>query len=295
MLFILLIASLGIHDCAYPAPPESIETETLRFEMSLPTLPSKSVLVLSNIHGEVNVEGYSGNTIQVEVFKTVKAKSKSTAQKGLTELKLSESIRGDTTEIVLDFPWERKDGGKGRWSGKYGYHSHGWHWDPDYEFQLDFSIRIPREMQLNVSTVNQGSVTVEDVRGSITANNVNGPIILEQIEGQVNAKTINGDVKISYSVLPKWDSQFYSQNGTIKVESPRGLAARMFFQSFNGEFYTNLDPVVVGREEISKEQHPMENGIQYSISSRSPIISRNGKTVLEFETYNGDVYVEESN
>lgn len=294
MIFILLIASLGIYDWGLAEPPELIETETIRFESQLPARASESVLVLSNIHGKVSVEGYSGSEIQVEVFKTVKAKSKSIAQKGLEELKLAESFRGDTLEILLDFPWEKDDGSKGRWSGKYGYHNNGWHWDPEYEFQLDFTIRVPRQINLDIATVNQGLVSVEDVKGHITANNVNGPIYLKQIEGKVKAKTINGDVELQYSALPRWDSQFYSHNGTIKFLSPEGLSARMFFKSFNGEFYTNLDRVVMGQEEVSKERQPMKNGIQYSLNSRTPIICRNGKTVLEFETFNGDVYVEEN-
>lgn len=295
-LFILCCLTVYMIIAVNASPLETkdhVETEIITFESSLPSSPSQSVLLLDNIHGEVNIEGYSGNKIKVEVRKRVQADSKTQALKGLQELIIAESYRRDTIELVLDFPWKKVGQSQGTWFGKNGFHRNGWQWNPDYEFQLDFTIKVPSQMKLDVSTVNKGDVRVEGVLGNLTINNVNGGIELVGVQGQVQAKTINGNIQVSYASLPQRASQFFSHNGTIRFSCPNGLSAKMYFKSHNGDFFTNIQSLVYGPQEATTQTVSDNSGITYLLNSRSPLISRSGETMLEFETFNGDVYVEE--
>ena len=276
-------------------PTDLSKTETIRMESSFSRLNASSTLMLKNINGSVVIEGYSGNRVKVEILKRVEGKSMAIVKKGLDELRIVEDLRGDTLELVLDFPWVRNEQFQGKWQGNHGFYRDGWSWNPDYEFQLDFKIKVPHQLNLYVSTVNQGRLEVRKVRGDLAVKHVNGGIDLMDVEGKVHARTINGDVTLTYARLPREDSHFSSHNGTIRLQCPKGLSARMFFKSRHGEFYTNLDQLRMSQEEVKQIRKEGEAGIRYAIGSRTAMISRNGSVDLDFETFNGNVYVEEIN
>jgi hypothetical protein len=48
-------------------------TETITKELTFLKISSDNILVVDNIYGSINVEGYNGDTIKIEVVKTVYA------------------------------------------------------------------------------------------------------------------------------------------------------------------------------------------------------------------------------
>jgi DUF4097 and DUF4098 domain-containing protein YvlB len=155
---------------------------------------------------------------------------------------------------------------------------------------MDFTIRVPSSVHLNVSTINDGDVTVGGVKGIVVANNVNGSIRLRDLERESMACTVNGDVDIEYTRNPQRDCRFYSLNGDINAWFQKGLAASMTFESFNGDFFTNVNqleplPVSVEKTTTGKGVKYKVNGHRYRIGS--------GGALLDFETFNGDVYLKE--
>ena len=60
------------------------ETKELRFQRN----SQDQTLVISNMRGAIDVESYNGNTIQVEMIKTIKAKNRKDYEHALTEVKV---------------------------------------------------------------------------------------------------------------------------------------------------------------------------------------------------------------
>ena len=151
-------------------------------------------------------------------------------------------------------------------------------------------IKVPRVLNLLVSTVNNGNVEIENLGGSIVANNVNGSIKLSGISREAVASTINGNVDINYSKNPEKACRFYTLNGDINAWFQKGLAATMSFESFNGELFTNVPrleslPVAIEKKETRKGIKFKVNGNRFKVGD--------GGVFLDFETFNGDVYVKE--
>ena len=257
-----------------------------------------NALLLANINGAIDVSGYDGEKIRIEVTRTIKAKTLKRLEQGKKEIQLGVIDRADTIILFVDGScnaFEKNVENGETWDSSLGW---GYNWpdckgkrcDPGYDYTLDFAVKVPYNVNLILSTVNDGDVTVANMKGGLIANNINGSIKLTNITREASACTINGDVDIEYAKNPDKACRFYTLNGDINAWFQKGLAATMSFESFNGDFYTNVDeleslPVVV-------EQEKRDNGTKYKINGNRFKIG-NGGVLLDFETFNGDVYLKE--
>ena len=153
---------------------------------------------------------------------------------------------------------------------------------------MHFRIRVPSNVNIAISTINEGEVTVSNLTSKVIANNINGGIKLDGVSNSVRANTINGDVNINYVKNPGSDCRFYTLNGDINANFRKGLASRVSFKSFNGEFFTNVNsleslPIEVAKTKTDKGTQYKIDGNQYRIGSGGPH--------LDFETFNGNVYL----
>lgn len=155
---------------------------------------------------------------------------------------------------------------------------------------MDFTVKVPFGTNLLLSTVNNGDVKVENVKGVVLAGNVNGSIKLTHLERGSEATTINGNVDIEFDRNPDKDCRFYSLNGDINAWFQKGLAADMSFESFNGDFYTNVDALESLPAAVEKEKRG--DGVRYKVSNSRYKIGKGG-VFLDFETFNGNVYLKE--
>jgi DUF4097 and DUF4098 domain-containing protein YvlB len=273
-------------------------TEKITRELSFEKTGVDNALMIANINGHVSVTGYEGDKILVEVTRTIKAKTPERLEKGKAQIKLGIIDRADTIILYTEGLCSRfgKTSKKnGDWTNRNGW-GYNWNKQEDDEckelcdYSIDYVVKVPRSINLLVSTVNQGDVKIENFSGSIVANNVNGSIALSGISREANAHTINGDVDITYAKNPLKPCRFYTLNGNINAWFQKGLAADLSFESFNGELFTNVDhleslPVAVEKKETQK-------GIKYKVNGNRFKVG-DGGVVLDFETFNGNVYLKE--
>lgn len=259
-----------------------------------------NTVLVANVNGDVKVEGYEGDKVVVEVNRTITAKSQERLEKGKKEIGLGTMDRADTLIFYVDglcTSFGKQNKKKGNWSGHadWGYNwsdcnGRGKNCDPPYDYTMDFTIKVPAGANLVLSTVNDGDVTVANVKGAMHVSNVNGSIKLTNISREASASTINGDVDIEYSRNPEKDCRFYSLNGDINAWFQKGLAANLSFDSFNGDLYTNVAqleavPVTLKKEQEGKATHYKVKGNRFKVGS--------GGVFLDFETFNGNVYLKE--
>ncbi len=146
-------------------------------------------------------------------------------------------------------------------------------------------------MNLNVSTIKNGHVTVENVSGAkIRAHNVNGPVALSNVKGTTDAVTVNGNVDVKYLANPAGASSYKTINGTINVSYQSNLSADLQFKSMHGDLYTDFDNVILPAN-LTKNQENRGNGTVYKLSKVTAVRVGSGGALFKFETLNGSVYI----
>jgi len=248
-------------------------TDKITKEFSFEKKGPENAVMIANINGDIRVIGYQGDKVILEVVRTIKAKTETRLEQGKRELSLGSIDRADT--MIFYVGGECNEFGKKNQNknthGDWGSHSSwGYEWNeggrdcnPPYDYTLDFTVKVPTSVNLLLSTINDGDVTVENINGALKVENVNGSIKLTNISREATATTVNGDVDIEYASNPLKECRFYSLNGDINAWFQKGLAANMSFESFNGDFYTNVNRLESLPVSVEKEKR--ENGTKYKV------------------------------
>jgi DUF4097 and DUF4098 domain-containing protein YvlB len=272
-------------------------SETIKKEFGFEKISDVNTLVVANINGNITVEGYDGDKVIVEVARWIGGKTEARLEKGKAELQLGIMDRADTIILYVQNGCNTFSYGRSR--NRDGWHNGSWNYDwncsrsncdTEYDYKMDVTIKVPKRINLMTSTIKDGNINISKVAGGIKANNINGSIRLTDLQRETVASTINGDVDIDYTSNPGKDCRFYSLNGDINALFQKGLAAKLSFDSFNGEFYTNInriDPLPANIEKSNKGE-----GIRYKVNGNMYIVGTGGP-LLDFETFNGNVYLKE--
>jgi len=161
----------------------------------------------------------------------------------------------------------------------------------EYQYQVNFTVKVPFSMNLNISTVNNGIITVSDVSGTLHINNVNAGITITNAKGTTYAHTVNGDISIYYVSNPTEQSSYYTINGNIKVSYRSDLSADLQFKSMNGEFFTDFPDAELLPMSPTKNKENKNGGTVYKINKTTAVRFGKGGKVFNFETLNGNVYI----
>lgn len=269
------------------------QTEVIKKDIQLSSSAASSHLVLRNISGDMKVEGYSGNTIQLEARKVISGSSSAIVQKGMEEVKVEVIDKGDVIGIFMSSPCSKDPALISREDLLDGWNQ--WHndcrWNPKYDYDIDFTLKVPSGMNVKVGTINNGDVWVSNLSGHLEASNVNGGISIDQISGPTEATTVNGDVTLKFTKAPNDDCKFYTLNGDINAYFPKNLDAFVGFKTFQGDFYTDLDDIEITNPQVTKSSSKKGNGISFKLDSSKRMKAGNGGISIMFETFNGDAYL----
>lgn len=272
-------------------------TEKIVKEFDFEKKGAHNALMIANINGDIQVQSTTGDKITVEITKTINAKTDERLAMGKEEIQLGIVDLADTVILYLSSPCNRFERSTPR-----SRHSHmgtrwGYRWEDRerschelYHYTLDFVVSVPANVNLLVSTINDGDVSVENVKGVVKAHNINGAIRLQNLFSEAEAHTINGDVTIEYAQNPQRECRFYTLNGDINALFEKGLTASVGFQSFNGNLYTNIDRLETLPVQVEKEKK--DGHVKYKVNDNRFKVGEGG-ALLSFETFNGNVYLKE--
>ncbi|MFD1144347.1 DUF4097 domain-containing protein [Larkinella insperata] len=279
----LLLAGLAL-SCT-PAPAQTLEFKNhISKEFTLSKDAGSTTLAIYNVSGFIKVEGYSGSNVLVEVDRTLSAKTSELLEQGKQEFQLQFDQSADSIVAYIAQPFDSRPN-RNNW--KNGTNNR----RIDYQYDLDFTVKVPYAMNLHVSTVNAGDVSVKDVSGSLFAHNVNGAVTLTNIKGATDARTINGNVEANYVSNPPEQSKYYTLNGDIKISYPASLSADLSFKTFQGDFYTDFPNAELLPVKVTKTEAKKGDGTVYKLNKDTAIRIGNGGKTLRFETFNGNVYI----
>jgi hypothetical protein len=250
---------------------------------------SGGVLALYNLNGSLDVEGYSGDKVLIEVDERLTADDSESLEIGKKEFKLAFDTIADTIVVYIAEPFDtRPCRNCDRWErrGRYGDRD-----EIPYDFNLVFTVKVPFHMNLDISTVNKGDITVKGVSGALHVNNVNGKITIGDAKGATWAHTINGDLTVNYLDAPPDNSEFYTLNGKLSVTFPQSLSADLQFKSWNGSFFTDFPKWEVLPVKVTKNVKKRGGGTEYQLIIDKQIRIGEGGKLFKFETMNGNIYI----
>ena len=282
-MYILLLAG-SVLSCTQPATAQEFKTHVSK-EFTPQKAASATVLAIYNIFGSIKVEAYAGDKVIMEIDQKISAKSNAIMEEGKKEFRLEFEQKADTITAYIAEPYDSRP--HRNWRG----------WDErrkriEYKYGLEFTVKVPINMNLDISTVNDGNIVVKDVAGSLRVHNVNGGItVLNAKNGVMDIHTINGDVTVNHLGIPLSESSYYTLNGRLEVTYPANLSADLQFKSMNGSFYTDFPDAEVLSGKVTKTQEKKANGTVYKLNKNSEVRIGNGGKTFKFETLNGNIYI----
>ncbi|GAA4033198.1 hypothetical protein GCM10022409_16900 [Hymenobacter glaciei] len=263
-------------------------TEKITKEFTVQGDASRQVLAVYNLFGSVAVEGYAGNKVLLEVTKTVTAPDDTLLEAGKKEVQLAFVQRNDSIIAYTTGPHDSRP--------NQDLHNHRSRWDhdsPRYRYTINYTVKVPTQLNLHVSTVNGGQVTIADVAGTLHAHNVNGSVSIKNARSATDARTVNGNVEVTYARNPGGPCTYHTINGQIIATYPPDLGANVHFKSFHGEMYTDFPKTERLAPQVSQNKQTDGNGTKYKISKETAVRLGNGGPDLRFETLNGDVTIKQ--
>ena len=151
--------------------------------------------------------------------------------------------------------------------------------------------RVPRRANVELQTVNDGEIIVNNLIGSLELYNTNGPITATNISGSVIAESVNDDINISFASLDANNaSSMESINGDIFLGLPANAGARTFLDSAGGEIYSEFEVEVEPSQQVVERD---EDNSGVSIRIESVIIANinGGGPVIRMKTLQGDISI----
>ncbi len=284
--FIPLIAGLVLSCAQSPVHAQEFK-EHISKTFALPKASSACVLSLYNVFGPVKVEGYAGDKVIFEIEETITAKDNAILEQGKKEVHLGFDQVGDTLWAYTASPDDSRPHPR-----NYNYDNWNDRERIEYRYHFDYTVKVPFGMNINVSTVNNGDVSVKDVAGKLRVRNVNGAIEIINAKNTTDAHTINGNLTVNYLSNPGEASSYYTLNGKLTVTYQPGLSADLQFKSMNGAFYTDFPEIEILPKTVTKTQEKKGDGTLYKLNKNSDVrIGAGGKT-FKFETLNGNIYIQ---
>lgn len=165
-------------------------------------------------NGGISVTGWSRSEIQVVAHVEAWSDREDTARRLLRETEVR--ARGRTVSTVLPTREGRHDRREG-WSS------------------VRYEVRVPREAELDLRTVN-GGIVIADVAGTLSLRSTNGGIELENVGGEIDGRTTNGPVHVRLDQSPLGRLALETTNGPVTLVVPSGLSAEV-------DARTSLGPV----------------------------------------------------
>ena len=242
------------------------------------------VFVIKNIFGDVNIEGISADKGQLEIDKAIRANSNEDLEIAKKELELKIEKFGDTLLVYVYSPNIELRKRKGKFSYRMD------NYIEDYEFHFDLSAKVPENLEVITSTINDGDIFISNIKGKLKAHNVNGSIKAENVTDVSSVVTINGEIDVNLSRNPSRNCRFKTINGDIKVLCKKDLSADISYKSMHGEFYTNYELEVIDSK-VTKEKKKKGNATFYRLGAKPQFRIGDGKIKMKLETLNGDMIV----
>lgn len=264
ILLLLLALATGL-----PLAAQNSNKEQMVVALSTPTKPG--VLHLKMVAGSIRVQGYSGKEVVIDVANRSSSRRESSSSEGPGGMRRISKVNG------LDVSAQEKD-------------NHVYvRTQPNQP--VDFTIKVPRQFSLQIATVNDGNIVVENVSGELEVSNVNGSILLDDVAGSAVLSTVNGGVVANFKdVTPSAPMAFSSVNGKIDVTFPAKIKTALKLKSERGEIYSDFD-LNVDNSSPKVTRTAKDGTYRVNVDNWTYGKINGGGAEVMLKTLNGNIYI----
>ncbi|GAB2966450.1 hypothetical protein GCM10027048_41070 [Hymenobacter coalescens] len=270
---------------ASPLRAQTGGKEQLSVALSAPAKPG--TLHVKLVSGSINVVGYGGK----EVLIAAETGPRSSPHRGPGPSDIGPRPgRGPTpptgpgmrridSNASFDLTAEEKD-------------NHVYVRSQSWQRPVNLTIKVPQRFSLQISTVQDGDITVENVSGELEVNNVNGAIELNQVSGSAVATTVNGPVTASFKTVTAGAPMAFSTvNGKVDVGLPASTKASLKLKSDHGEIYSDFD-LTTERNALKASRPTGTNGMyRLSVDEWNYGKLNGGGAEIMLKSLQGNIYI----
>ena len=198
---LLLVTNLAVADVS--------KTEEYNFEIT-----EGGRISLSNVNGDVSIEGTDGRQVHIVATKTADN------QKYLDGMKIE--IDASAGAISIETRYPGNGGGMLSWGG-------------DDNGSVEYKLTVPHDVELDTLETVNGDVVVSGVAGAISAESVNGEMQLTGVSGDVKADTVNGNIDVNFAQLGSGQRvSVDAVNARVVLRLPANASAQVSAETLNG-------------------------------------------------------------
>jgi DUF4097 and DUF4098 domain-containing protein YvlB len=216
-------------------------------------------LSLSNISGDIHVEGTSGGKITIEAVKRVHGSGNAHL---LDEVEIDISHMGDRVRIETRYPHQRNRRGDHN-------HDHG-----GGGVSVEYRVKVPASTEVEVDSVS-GNVFVTGIEGETSVESVSGDVQVADTPSLVQATSVSGDVDVERA-RSEDDLEIASVSGDVRLDDVQ--AEELDVSSVSGDI--RMDAVACEEGEFDS----VSGNIHYTGR-----IAKGGR--YEFKSHSGDVII----
>ena len=255
------------------------EDEKIQKSFTMPAGPKS--LEIDNIWGSIEVIADTTDKVELRVARSNRAESKERLEKARKEVTLDISQEEGALKLYVNGPF--------RCQCDDCRHSRD---DDGYNVKMDFTVHVPRDIDIKIKTVNEGRVKVSNTNGSFLVRNVNGDIEMDNVSGSGTARTVNGPVTVSFRQNPRENSEFKTVNGSIELKFAHDLSADFRFKTFNGGIYSDFPVTALPMHPIESEHKGAK--VVYRADRFTEARVNAGGPEIQIENLNGDIRILEN-
>lgn len=210
----IIVVDKGMHPPAPPAPPGLAPGETALDEAGAAVTADETVLTqtfelgdgavftLKNTQGDIRVEGWDEDRVELKVTK----------RGGSAEDRQAARVRLTQTDELLALSSA-----------------------DNRQVKVFYEVKLPRSLERVELSSRSGDVRVAQFGGSLAVSLQNGDIELDDVRGPVEAKLVNGDIEVAYRDAEReGPHEFTNVNGDVTVRLVEGMDADLNATIVNG-------------------------------------------------------------
>ncbi|MBA7662185.1 hypothetical protein ES703_70211 [subsurface metagenome] len=224
-------------------------------------LKEEGLVSLNNPRGNVRIQSWGKNYIEVIATKLVEGSNEKRMKKALEKIKVEFVATENNLHIKTDL-------GESRFKTFFLFDKV-WNFFSTTQRRVDYQLWVPPQVNVLAETTS-GNFFIEGIRGNVKTKGVSGRTEFSSIQGNVEAETISGEIKL---VEVEGDVNLSSLSGDFSLDQVKG---NIFATSTSG-----------------KLQMSSVEGIIRGYTTSGKIVMRKIRGVVELiETTSGDMQAE---
>ena len=244
------------------------EPQVINIPLSRPGEPVNLEISILSAHIEVIGEDRENVTIEVSVQEGTRKIITPSGTQSLKTGAYSVEVEENDNHIEVDTDWRAN--------------------------KVNVLARVPRNANLELDTVNDGEIIVNNINGKLVLENVNGPITATNINGSVIAESVNENITVSFTgIAADQAMSFSSVNGDLSIGLPDKTGAQLHIDSAEGEIISDFEVEVLPSKPVMSREVG-RNGVEVRVESVIIANINGGGTVMKLKTLNGNINITKS-